>query len=99
MRSERRSHTFFKSQHFGGFIGILLAAHIAPNHDATGKSRRSRVSIRLTEGDSMPKKTILLIMKTTVLADYHPAIVACVPHSQLQQDISANGCGGNRWCE
>jgi len=91
MRSDGLRENFLVSQHLGGLIGILLAALITPNHQALGEGRPRREGICLTEGDSMPIKSILLMMEAMVFADYHPAVFACVPHGCLHEDITLVG--------
>jgi len=88
MRSEKLRDHFFVSQHHGGFIGTFPAAFITPNHQAPGERRPRRECIRLTEGDSVPIKSIFLMMESMVFADYHPGVFACVPHGCLPEDIT-----------
>jgi len=91
MRSEKLRDHFFVSQHLGGFIGIFLAAFITPNHQALGERRPRRECIRVTEWDSVPIKSIFLMMESMVFADYHPGVFACVPHGCLHEDIALVG--------
>jgi len=93
MRSEGLGDNIFVSQHLDGLIGIFLAAFITPNHQAPGEGRPRCVGICLTEGDSMPIKSILVMMEAMVLANYHPAVSACLPHACLHEDITINGRG------
>ena len=91
MRSEGFREKFFVSQHLGGLIGMFLAAFITPNHQGPGEGRPRREGICHTEGDSMAKKLIFLVMELMVFADYHPAVFACVPHACLHEDITPGG--------
>ena len=72
---------------------MLLAAFIAPNRQGPIERRPRREGVCLTEGDSMPKKMIDLMMKFMVFADYHPAVLACVPHAFLPEDIAVTSRG------
>jgi hypothetical protein len=88
MWSEGLRDNFFVSQHLGGIIGVFLAAFITPNHQVFAEGWPRREGVRLTEGDSMPVKVIFLMMESMVLADYHPAVFACVPHACLHEDAT-----------
>jgi hypothetical protein len=93
MWCESLGENFFVSQHLGGFVGILLAAFIASNRQAPGQGRPWRESIGLTKRDSMPKQKILVVMKSLVFADYHPAVLVCLPHVRLSEENTNAGRG------
>lgn len=91
MRSEGLGDDFFVSQHLGGLIRIFLAAFVTSNHQGPGQGRPWGEGVCLTEGDSMPIKSIFLMMEAMVFADYHPGVSACVPHGCLHEDITVVG--------
>jgi hypothetical protein len=98
MRSEGFRENFLVSHHLGGLIGMFLAAFITPNHQGPDEGRPRREGICYTEGDSMAKKLIFVVMELMVFADYHPAVFACVPHARLPEDITPL-VAGNQRCE
>jgi hypothetical protein len=93
MRGEGFRDNFFVSQHLTGLIGIVLAAFIAPDYQASGEGRPRREGVCLTQRDSMPIKVIFLMVESMVFADDHPAVPACIPHAYLHEDFTAVG----RW--
>jgi hypothetical protein len=93
MGSERLRKLLFKFQHFRGFVGILLAALIAPDCYPALESRERHDSICLSKRDSMPIKKILPNMKPMILAEHHPAIMAIFPHTNTNRAITIIG----RW--
>ena len=93
MGSEMLGWLQFGSQHFRGFIEILLAAGIAPDHEALIDSRARGDGICLGKGDSMPKEKVLPKMKPVVLAEHHPAIMGILPHTNTLLAMRMSGRG------
>lgn len=79
MRNERSRYALFKSQHFGGFVGAFLAAIVAPDNKVPVEIWAWRECIGFAQGNSVPKG-IIQLMKTLILADHYPAVLARVPH-------------------
>jgi hypothetical protein len=98
MRGEGLGDDFFVSQHFGRLIDMLLAAFITPNHQGPGQGRPRGEGVGLTEGYSMPIKSIFLMMVAMVFADYHPTVSACVPHGASTK-TSLSLVAGDQRCE
>jgi hypothetical protein len=93
MRRKRLRNTLLESHDLCGFIRILLPAFIAPNHESVGNNRLARESIGFTERNPMPKKFVLFIVKSLILADDYPAVLACIPHICTPKEITVISCG------
>lgn len=71
----------FISEHFRRFVGILLAAEVAPHDDGPFNYGTRGNSVRFTEWNSVHMKYVWSAMNPVVLADYYPVITAVFPRS------------------
>src|SRR5262249_48364250 len=79
-----RDHPFhwihFESHNVRGKVVIVLSALVALDAEAAIERRHDGVKIRLGKRDRMTEESVLLCMKSPVLADHDPVILLFMRH-------------------
>jgi hypothetical protein len=93
MGSERLWKLLVESPYFRGFVKILLAAFITPDSEGAIENGARAKGFGLAKRNFVSKEEILSKMKPIVLAEYHPAVMVILPHSNILQAIKMIGRG------
>jgi hypothetical protein len=93
MGSERLGELALESPHFRGFIEIFLAAFIAPDREGAIENGARAKRVRLAKRNFMSKEKIFSKVKPMVLAEYHPAVMVILPHTNILRAVKMMGRG------
>jgi hypothetical protein len=83
MRLELLRHLNFISHDFLSFIGVFLAATIAPHFDLLRQHGERSIGIGFPEQDAVFVTDIALVVEAVILADNNPKVVSGVLHRDI----------------